>query len=98
MSTTKHTPMVIAAAREMVRIHAEACNVNKDDLWAIESSSFLDEAQSVIDASGASAVVEALEWMLDAFGDRNNPPKVMLAMAAVHKARAAIAKATGSAA
>lgn len=35
---------------------------------------------------------DALEWMLDAFGDRSKPPKAMLAMAAVHKARSALSE------
>jgi hypothetical protein len=38
---------------------------------------------------------EALEWMVETFGDRNRLPKVLEAAAAIHKAGAAIASATG---
>jgi hypothetical protein len=64
--------------------------------WAKETIRAIEQEVLASKKNADADLLDALEWMLDAFGDRNKPPKAMLAMAAVHKARAAISRATGA--
>jgi hypothetical protein len=64
-----HTPAVIAAAKAMARLHAEACNVDYDDLWKLESDWFLTDAEKVLDAIAHDDLLEALASLVAAADD-----------------------------
>ncbi len=60
MSAHKHTPMEVAAARAICRLHSDMCHVDFDDDWNIYSSDFLKEAKIALDAAAAPELLEAL--------------------------------------
>lgn len=96
--SAKHTPMVVAAAREICRLSAEACGIDNEDSWKIHGDGFLNEAEQVLQACGAPELLEAaqaIEFALRMPGvsaaevlDENSPIREGL--------RAAIAKAGGA--
>lgn len=104
MSAAKHTPMVVAAARALCKCSAEVCNVDAEDSWKIHGGDFLADAKAALDAAGAPELLDALQVLHDKTAeliahlqatDRLRP---CFNFPALDSARAAIAKATGSAA
>jgi len=83
--------MVVAAAKALANLHAEACNVNRDDLWIVNGPEFLEEAHAVLTACGAFETRLALMQLLGAFEvsihDHADSP-------ACRRARAALSRAT----
>lgn len=93
--SAQHTPMTVTAARVLNKRAAEACGIDADDQWMIHGDEFLDDAQAMLDASGAMNLLAALQSLIDMDVAYQRGPKVA---EAVESARAAIAKATGGAA
>jgi len=85
------SPMVIKAAQALAKKHAEVCGVDYDDLWKLESHCFIEDAELMLDAVGASDLLEALQDLLpDAEANHCGGPDTG---ARLQRARAAIAKA-----
>lgn len=101
--------MQVAAARAMCQMQADACSVNRDDLWQIHGEDFLREAAEVLAAAGAPELLEACQAMAawdhaeknakpyDEDGGKGFYERMAMCAEAFDKARAAIAKATGGA-
>jgi len=88
------THMVLAAARALCRSAPEICNVDFEDNWKIYGDEiYKPEAQLALDACGAPELLEALQAIFAAM----HPDIPGAPGGAIEKARAAIAKATGSA-
>lgn len=96
MSDTKHTPMVVAAARTMCKLESEGCGVDNDDLWKIYGAEFLKDAEKVVEATVAYELLHQLElaegrlMTLDAM----KHPAIPLNDDLIESIRAAIAAAT----
>ena len=45
---------IVAAAKALALDHAEVCNVNYDDLWKLESESFMVQARLALGAARAA--------------------------------------------
>ena len=66
---SKHTPMIVKAARALCRHASTECGVNEADNWAIYSDEFLADAEVVLHAVGAQQLLEALQAVqMDAVG------------------------------
>lgn len=50
--TTPAPKEVIAAARVLAKRHAEACNVNADDVWTFHSEDFIADATAALQGAG----------------------------------------------
>lgn len=61
MTAAKHTPMVVAAARALNKRCADACGIDAEDQWKIYGAEFLEDAQFVLDAAGASDLLASLK-------------------------------------
>lgn len=99
--STNHSPMVVAAARELCKRASEVCNVDFEDNWKIYGSDFIADAKAALDACGAPELLEALQAaeqklveLEHAVGGGDDEFYVE---GAILKARAAIARATGEA-
>jgi hypothetical protein len=98
VQSAKHTALA-AAAKALARQHAEVCNVDFDDLWKLESESFYEDARKVLDAIGHDDLIAVLRALHDdiaeylRFNNLGGFDNYWM-----RAARAAIAKATGSAA
>ena len=87
MSTPKHSPMVLAAARALSDRQSAACGVDAEDMWKTYPDVFLEDAQAALDAAGVGQLLEALQKAVRYGG---------LFPDLQEEARAVIAKATGS--
>lgn len=61
MSGTKHTSMVIAAARALSRRNAEVCGVDPDDTWKLYGEDFKQDAEEALRAAGVPELLDALK-------------------------------------
>lgn len=59
-----HTPMVVAAARELCHRSAEQCGVDAEDSWEVYGDDFLADAAAMLDACGAPELLEALKALI----------------------------------
>lgn len=57
-------PMVVAAARVLSTRYAEQCCVDAADVWKTYGEDFIADAQAALDASGAPALLSALNQSL----------------------------------
>lgn len=62
---SKHTPMIVKAARALCRHASTECGVNEADNWAIYSDEFLADAEVALHAVAAPALLEALQTLVD---------------------------------
>lgn len=88
---------VLAAARALGERFAQATNTNKDDVWAIYAEQLRGDAAAALEAAGMPDLVRALVKLADAVETRKPEHEGYLVLCA-QEARAAVAKATGSAA
>lgn len=93
MTANKHTPMVVAAARALCRRDSDICNVDFDDNWKFYGDGFLMDAQVALESAAAPELLEAAMAFIAPFDGIE-----VVQGGDIAKARAAIAKATGSAA
>lgn len=100
MADAKHTPMVVAAAREMCRLASQMCGVDNDDNWKTYGEGYLAEAASVLEAAGLPALLSELKnvsfLLMSACLVIKDDDARGVALAAVKRARGAIAAATGN--
>lgn len=54
-----HTPMVVAAAKALCRRGAEQCGVDFEDTWKVYGDDYLAEVSEMLDACGATELLEA---------------------------------------
>lgn len=99
--------MIAKAARVLCDRVADQCNVDRDDNWKTYGEMYRQDATAMLEAIGASNLLESLvESIEDSqavvdqhvlnYGETWRPARLSALRACVAKARAAIAKATGS--
>ena len=81
---SKHTPMVVAAAKALCRRGAEQCCVDFDDSWKVYGDEYLTDAQATLEAAGVPALLAALQSAADSLAqmalDRNDQELADLAL------------------
>lgn len=91
-----HTPMAVAAAKALCRRSAEQCGVDAEDSWKVYGDDYLADAAAMLDACGATELLEALQVVVRDWTAQFERAG-HAAPAWCRQARAAIAKATGAA-
>jgi hypothetical protein len=86
---SKHTPMVVAAARELCARESEECGVDNDDNWKMYGETFLMDAKAALDAAGVPQLLEALRNFISDVQPWTDSERIAIARAAIKAAEGA---------